>query len=138
LPEHPLAISKPVFAGMNQRRLDFNAALQPMLPLVPGQVPIEAGKQIGIQPDFDLAPGVSAYHSIGEEFTATEQKREFARRHLRLVRQDAIGKERFTVLRQMSLDKDRTEASVGKHSRCVFVFAQRIIAASEIGLCQNV
>jgi hypothetical protein len=74
LAKYPLAFLKSILARLYERRLDFNPALQPMLPLVPGEVPMNSGEETPVQPYLYSPAWVTTDTTICKELAATEQQ----------------------------------------------------------------
>src|SRR6185369_12262237 len=109
-----------------------------MLPMVPCEIPAQPWEDIRIEPDLQLPPGIAANDPIREKLAAAQQQGYLARGHFRLIRQYPVSEESVFVVGEMAVNQDRAEPPVRKQRRGIFVLAKRVVAISEIGVCQNV
>jgi len=106
--------------------------------MVPCEIPAQPWEDIRIEPDLQLPPGIAADDPIREELATAKQQGYLAGGHFRLIRQDPVSEESVCVVGEMAVNQDRAEPAVRKQRRGIFVLAKRVVAISEIGVCQNI
>jgi hypothetical protein len=106
--------------------------------MVPCEIPVQPWEDIRIEPDLQLPTGIAADDPIREKLATAEQQGYLAWGHFRLIRQYPVSEESVFVVGEMAVNQDRAEPAVRKQRRGIFVLAKRVVAISEIGVCQNV
>ena len=136
--QNPLPPVQAILASVDERGVHFKAGREPMLPMVPGEVPLHTAKEICIEPDLQLAAGIPADDPIREEFATSQEQGRTARSHLRLVGEDAMSEKALAVIRKLSFRQHRPEAAVRKKRGRIFITTKGVVAVAKIRVSQDI